>query len=345
MVSVTARWAGVFKVDVDEEGWQSFQRLDAAAFLPPSTDGLANRAAMTAGVRALWQSSGGTLVVEADCTADASPFDVLVNGELAARLAGPGQQRHEVVLADLPAESAVELWLPQFGGIRVREVSLTHDDAVAAIEDGPRWTTYGSSLTHCQQAEGPSEAWPALVARRYGWNLTSLGMAGECQLDAAATATLAATEADLVSVCLGINSYNAATFSERTYAGAVLAFLSAIRAAHPATPLVVITPMLSVPREEVVNAVGWTLSQYRRATADAVALLQERGDTLIRCVDGAAVFSPDEAEARMPDTLHPDNAGYAMMAARLGPQLAAALAASRHGSVSGRVAGMPAVRV
>ncbi|WP_081709844.1 GDSL-type esterase/lipase family protein [Arthrobacter sp. 35W] len=329
MVSVSARWAGVFKVDVDSEGWQTFQRLDSSAFLPPSTDLLADRAAMAAGVRALWQSSGGSLVVEADCTEDAAPFDVLVNGALVARLAGPGHQRHEVVLTDLPPQSAVELWLPHFGGIRIREATLTHPDAAAAIENGPRWTAYGSSITHCQQADGPTETWPALVARSYGWNLTNLGLAGECQLDAAAVATLAATAADLISLCLGINSYNAAAYSERTWAGAVHGFLTAVRAAHPETPIVVITPMLSVPREEVVNAVGWTLSQYRRATAEVVVLLRERGDTRIHCVDGAAVFSPDEAEARMPDTLHPDNAGYAMMAGRLGPQLAAVLSGSR----------------
>jgi lysophospholipase L1-like esterase len=51
--------------------------------------------------------------------------------------------------------------------------------------------------------------------------------------------------------------------------------------------------------------------------------LRERGDHGIHYVDGAAVFTPDEAADLMPDTLRPDNAGYRLMAARLGPQLAA----------------------
>ena len=54
-----------------------------------------------------------------------------------------------------------------------------------------------------------------------------------------------------------------------------------------------------------------------------MSVLRERGDHGIHYVDGAAVFTPDEAADLMPDTLRPDNAGYRLMAARLGPQLAA----------------------
>lgn len=81
--------------------------------------------------------------------------------------------------------------------------------------------------------------------------------------------------------------------------------------------------MLSLPREGLPNAVGMTLRDYRDATAVVVRVLQDRGDHVIHCVDGAAVFTPEEAAELMPDTLHPDNTGYRLMAARLGPQLAA----------------------
>jgi lysophospholipase L1-like esterase len=45
----------------------------------------------------------------------------------------------------------------------------------------------------------------------------------------------------------------------------------------------------------------------------------------LHCIDGATVLTEQEAIDRLPDTLHPDNAGYALMAERLAPQLAAAL--------------------
>jgi len=63
-----------------------------------------------------------------------------------------------------------------------------------------------------------------------------------------------------------------------------------------------------------------TLRDYRDATTAVVRVLPDRGDHGIHCVDGAAVFTPDEAAERM---LHPDNEGYRLVAARLGPPLAA----------------------
>jgi len=155
---------------------------------------------------------------------------------------------YELALGTLTPAAAVQLWLPQFGTVRIREASLQGEGVQCAAGAGKRWLTYGSSLTHCQQADGPSETWPALVANHYGWELTSPGFAGECQLDPATESTLQQLPADAISLCLGINSYNAAVFSERSYASQVLGFLTNIRKAHPLVPIAVITPMLSLPR-------------------------------------------------------------------------------------------------
>lgn len=325
MVSVAAQFSGMFSIHYGEDGSQQFQRLDPTGFLPPFTDLLANRSAMAAGVRAGWHTDGGTLIIAVSGAADCAPYDVLVNGELTHRLAATGQHRHEVLLDPVPAHSLIELWLPHFGDFTLAQAELDGATVAAAVEHGPRWLTYGSSITHCQQADGPTQAWPALVAAGNGWRLNNLGLAGECQLDPVAAATIAQTPADLISLCVGINSYNAAVFSERSYGPALQGFIKTIRAAHPDTPIVVITPVLSLPRENKVNAVGWTLADYRRATAHVIAVMQDRGDENLHMIDGAAVFTEQEAADRMPDTLHPDTAGYAIMSERLAPQLAALL--------------------
>lgn len=315
----------MFKVFTEDDGTQRFSRLDPAGYMPPSTDALANRAAMAAGVRAGWRSSGGTLTIAGEGAPDCAPYDVLVNGERAHRLPAAGRHRHELVLADLDPGSLIQLWLPHFGDFRLETAELSGPDVAAAEEEGPRWLTYGSSITHCQQADGPTQTWPALVARREGWRLSNLGLAGECQLDPAAANTIAQTPAELISLCVGINSYNAATYSERTWAGALQGFLGTVRRAHPEVPIAVITPVLSLPREDKPNAVGWTLADYRRATAEAVEVLRAKGDTHLHLVDGAAVLTAQEALERLPDTLHPDTAGYAIMAERLAPVLAGIL--------------------
>ncbi|SEJ25392.1 Lysophospholipase L1 [Arthrobacter sp. yr096] len=323
MDSVDAGWAGAFEIVHDADGWQQFRRLDGALLIPPATDGLAERAKMCAGIHASWKVTAGRLVIEAEGQDDGSPFDVLVNGVLRHRVSGAGRVSHDLDLGDMPPHSTVQLWLPQYGALRVLEVSLKGEDVAVATETGKRWIAYGSSITQCRQADGPSEAWPALVARQYGWQLQSLGFGGECQLDPAVESTISQLPADFISLCLGINTYNVAAFSGRTFASQVLGFVSNIRRAHPGVPIAVISPVLSLPREEAPNSAGWTLSDYRNGVAEVVRAVRERGDHRIQLVDGGGVFTPPESAALMPDTLHPNNDGYRLMAARLGPQLAA----------------------
>lgn len=315
----------MFAIQHHPNGAQSFIRLDPSGYLPPFTDLLANRAAMAAGVRAAWRSSGGTLRIAGQGAQECAPYDILVNGARLHRLPAAGQHSHELPLPALAPDSVVELWLPHFGDFQVQEATFDGASVTPARPSGPRWITYGSSITHCQQADGPTQTWPALVAAANGWQLTSLGLAGECQLDPVAASTIAQTPAEIISLCVGINSYNAAAFSERSYAVAVQGFLNTVRRAHPAVPIAVITPVLSLPREDKPNAVGWTLADYRKATAQVVLALQSAGYRQLHLIDGAAVLSAQEAQDRLPDTLHPDTAGYAIMAERLAPQLATLL--------------------
>ena len=313
----------MFAIQQEDDGSQRFARLNPSGFLPPFTDGLANRAAMAAGVRAGWHADGGTLTIAGHGAEDCAPYDILVNGERTHRLPAIGAHRHEVVLGPLAPNSLVQLWLPHFGDFTLSQAEFDGANVTSAVEHGPRWITYGSSITHCQQADGPTQTWPALVASGNGWRLSNLGLAGECQLDPIVADTIAQTPADIISLCVGINSYNAAVFSERSYGPALQGFIKTIRAAHPEVPIVVITAVLSLPREEKANAVGWTLVDYRNATAQVVAVMQAQGDTNLHVIDGATVLTAQEAADRLPDTLHPDTAGYALMAQRLAPKLAA----------------------
>ena len=242
---------------------------------------------MAAGIRAGWHADGGTLTVAGRGAEDCAPYDILINGNRTHRLPAAGAQHHEIVLDSLPPNSLVQLWLPHFGDFTLAQAKLDGATVSSAVEHGPRWTTYGSSITHCQQADGPTQAWPALVANGNGWRLSSLGLAGECQLDPVAADTIAQTPSDIISLCVGINSYNAAVFSERSYGPALQGFIRKVRGAHPDAPIAVITPVLSLPRENKPNAVGWTLADYRKATADVVAALQDAGDARLHLIKGA----------------------------------------------------------
>jgi hypothetical protein len=210
-------WTGYRYRAVDADGWVTFWRLDPREQPFELTDWTGNperpghrlwsRAATPAGVRARWQTLATTVTLELRAALDIyttiAPVDFLVGGVLHRRCeVQAGEQRIQVELPAGPVD--LEIWLPQAGAIAVREVAF-EGDAVPQPPAGPRWITYGSSITQCSGADGPSETWPALVAREHGWDLVALGFSGECHLDPIAARTIRDTPARLISLCLGVN--------------------------------------------------------------------------------------------------------------------------------------------
>ncbi|MEV6410046.1 GDSL-type esterase/lipase family protein [Kribbella sp. NPDC051718] len=325
-----ALWTGYRHRVVDADGWQTFWRLDPREQPFELHDWLGRpdrpghrlwlRAATPAGVRASWRTSATSVTLEIRNTptiySETAPVDFLINGELHHRhLVDLGEQQITVPLPSDPAE--LEIWLPQAGAIAVRAVSFT-GEAVPLPPTGPRWITYGSSITQCTGAHGPSETWPALVARQHGWDLVSLGLAGECHLDPIAARTIRDTPARLISLCLGINIYGGETFNGRTLPGQVEAFLHTVRDGHPHTPIVVITPLVAPNLEGKPNAVGLTLDDIRACVSLGARTLN---DPDLQLIDGRTILTPEEARTLYADDVHPNPDGYRLIATRLAPLL------------------------
>ncbi|GAB2597704.1 GDSL-type esterase/lipase family protein [Kribbella endophytica] len=325
-----ALWTGYRFREVDADGWSTFWRLDPRGQATglhdwhgrPDRPGhrLWSRAATPAGVRASWRTTATEVRLELRAALDIytklAPVDFLVDGEL--------HQRHELEIGEqqltvtLPGNDVeLTIWLPQAGAIAVRAVDFT-GDAVASPPSGPRWLTYGSSITQCTGAYGPSETWPALVARRHGWDLTAMGFAGECHLDPIAARTIRDTPARLISLCLGINIYGGATFSGRTLPGQVESFLHTVRDGHPHTPIILITPIIAPEHEGKPNEVGLTLDDVRACIELGARSLN---DPDLQLIDGRTVLTDEEARALYADDLHPGPDGYRLIADRLAPLL------------------------
>jgi lysophospholipase L1-like esterase len=324
-------WTGYQHREVDADGWTTFWRLDPRGHDfqlsdwtgRPDRPGhrLWERAATPAGVRGAWRTSACSVRLEIRAALGMAtrigPVDILVDGELHQRcVVQEGEQRLSV---DLPGRSVeVEIWLPQVGVIAMRGLGFDAD-AEPLAPTGPRWITYGSSITQSGGAYGPSETWPALVARQHGWNCVSLGFAGECHLDPVAARTIRDLPADLISLCLGANIMFGETFSGRTLPGQVEAFISTIREGHPQTPIVVITPIPAPNREGKPNALGLTLDDIR-----ACVELGARTDPAVQIIDGRDLLTTDEALALYADDVHPGPDGYVLLADRLAPLLGSA---------------------
>ncbi len=234
----------------------------------------------------------------------------------------------------------VEIWLAQNATTMLRELRLDGD---ATIEAPPtpehsrrrRWVHYGSSISHCMEAECPTGTWPAVVARSCDLDLYSLGLAGQCHLDQFAARTIRDLPADLISLKLGINVINADSMRERAFVPAVHGLLDTIRDGHPATPLVVISPIICPAAEDhpgptLPNASGrfdvverpdelmvgaLSLSRVRTLLERVVTQRQAAGDRHLHYLHGHELFGADDVDD-LHDGLHPNSAGYQRMGER-----------------------------
>jgi hypothetical protein len=242
-------------------------------------------------------------------------FDLVADGVLLATgQVPPGEE--EVIFAGLePGSKTLEIWLPQRQSVTLRALLVADDCHAAPADDpGPRWTAYGSSITHCGEAHSPARTWPATVARKDRLNLTCMGFGGECHLDPLIGLLIAGIPADVISLKVGINIHGASSLNSRSFAPALIGMVRAIRSKQPTVPIAVVSPIISPPRESEPNAVGMTLEMMREQLIDAVDRLTDAGDAHLVYVDGRELFGQAEVDAGLlPDELHPNGDGYEVM--------------------------------
>jgi lysophospholipase L1-like esterase len=161
--------------------------------------------------------------------------------------------------------------------------------------------------------------------------VTNFGLAGQCQLDGFVARTMAALPADLISLKLGINIVNADSMRERTFIPAVHNFLDILRASHPTTPILIISPIWCPFHEDTPGptmiegsqlfgkerpaelATGaLTLTRIRNILEEIVS---KRSDSNLHYMNGLTLFSQSD-EDNLPDKLHPNSAGYRLMGER-----------------------------
>ena len=279
---------------------------------------LINKASMPAGVRLVFVSD--TSSVRLDMAApgvEPDPpwvFDLLVDGRMHQRLA-PGMAAETLCFTDLPAgEHRLELYLPsQYAPVLIHSLHIDAGASVRPVSDTRRRIVfYGSSITHCRHAAGPSETWPALVARRFDLHLTSLGYGGDCHMDPMVGRMIRDLPADFIGLKLGINMMSGSV-SDRTFRALAIGLVQTIRDGHPDTPLAVVSPICHPPNETTENVVGMSLVRMRQRLAEACQVLQDRGDKNLHYIDGLELMGPDDVGLYV-DGIHPSADGYRFLA-------------------------------
>jgi lysophospholipase L1-like esterase len=296
--------------------------------------GVIKQAACPAGVRLAFVSDTSSVELafvspaEAGVAAMPAPvYDLVVDGALHQRIAPPDDVG-TIRFSGVPAGThRIELYLPsQYVPVRLRSLAVDGGASVEPwIDTRPRWVTYGSSITHCRHAAGPSETWPAVVAARCDLNHTNLGYGGNCHLEPMVARMIRDLPADYITLKLGINTHSG-SLSDRTFRAAVLGVIATIRDGHPTTPLAVVSPIYCARLEqpEAANAAtvgappapaAMPLALMRQRIAEAVDVLRGRGDANLHYVDGLSLFGEADA-AYLGDQVHPDADGYRLLGRR-----------------------------
>ena len=296
------------------------RRADEALYDPSLRD----RCTMAAGARLAMISDASSLEMQLDRPEIAADyqgrthwhFDLLVDGQFFHRVTLP-RGEGPVRFTNLPpGEHRLEVYLHHLSPVRIHAVRIPMGAiAKPAPDDRPRWIAYGSSITQGSGALGPTDVWPVRVAQRMGLYLISQGVGGQCHLDPIQARLISSTSADYISLCLGINVQCHPTFNRRSFPAAVAGFILSIRDGHPKTPLVVVSPIHSLPRETQANTAGLCLADMREIICSVIETLTDRGVPNLHYVNGLDLFG-QEFDAFMPDHLHPDTPGNHLLAER-----------------------------
>jgi lysophospholipase L1-like esterase len=193
----------------------------------------------------------------------------------------------------------------------------------AAIAPGPaqrRWLAYGDSVTEGWGAGTPGRTWLATAARRLGLEAVNFGYAGSGRGELVVAEAMAAVPADVITLAFGTNCWGMIAFSEDLLEATVRAFVATVRAGHPRTPVVLVSPVVRPDAETTPNRLGASLAGLR-AAYERAALSLGAADASITLVRGRELV----AAGQLADGIHPDDAGHAALAAAVGTAVSAAL--------------------
>ncbi|MEU5579144.1 GDSL-type esterase/lipase family protein [Streptomyces huasconensis] len=359
---------GALEVERTEHGVLP-HRLPARARVQCADEQLARAEAQPSGVRLVLRTRATTIELDALRTkmgyhgAPPRPdgvYDLLVDGAL-TRQAGvhggnvlmmdmttgttetvPGPVG-TVRFAGLPDRMKdVEIWLPHNEITEL--VALRTDAPVEPVRDRGRkvWLHHGSSISHGSDAVSPTAIWPALAASLGGVELINLGLSGSALLDPFTARALRDTPADMISVKIGINIVNTDLMRLRAFGPALHGFLDTIREGHPATPLLVVSPILCPIHEDTPGPAAPDFSDISEGRLRFAAMgdpaeraagkltlgvirdelsriVKQRAadDAHIHYLDGRDLYGrADHAELPLPDELHPDAATHRLMGER-----------------------------
>jgi hypothetical protein len=215
-------------------------------------------------------------------------------------------------------EREITLYLPLYMPVKVLALGV---DAQATIRPPRAFALakpvvfYGTSITQGGCASRPGMAYQAILGRRLNLDFVNLGFSGNGKGEPEVAQTTAAIDAAAFVLDFAQNNQSVEAL-QQVYAP----FIETLRAKHPDTPILAITPIYSA--SELLDSVrnegmrGLIRNVVSRRIAD--------GDRNLQLVEGTDLLGPSRGDGLV-DGTHPNDLGFEWMAEGLATRLAQVL--------------------
>jgi hypothetical protein len=217
---------------------------------------------------------------------------------------------YERVLLDLSNQPRLEreitLYLPLYMPVKVLGIGVDIEARVTPAKPFARAKPvvfYGTSITQGGCACRSGMSYEAILGRRLNIDFVNLGFSGNGLGEPEVARAVAEIDAACFVLDFGANHKTGEAMRE-VYAP----FLDSVRASHPGTPIVVMTPLYTA-REERIPSLKLDWQQRRAYISQVVRQRTKAGDRKLFLVDGARLLGSIPGDGLV-DGGHPNDLGF-----------------------------------
>lgn len=299
----------------------------------PIRSAVSELADCTAGGQVAFQSNATRLVVKVELAGPYYMYHMPSTGQCGfdLYLGEPFAQRYHSTTRFDVKETAYEVELfshpestwrtftlnfPLYQGVKRFQVGLNPG---ARVRRPPAWSEdrpiviYGTSITQGGCASRPGLAYTNIISRALNRPVINLGFSGN-----------GCGEPEVIQLVAGLRNPGLLVLDYEGNAGAFEAYrqtlpaaIALLRAAHPVTPLLVLSRIVFA-REYAHAEAGPAREKRMRMQRELVRRLRAQGDGNLYFHNGATLLGPDADECTV-DGVHPNDLGFMRMARRLAP--------------------------
>lgn len=239
----------------------------------------------------------------------------------ASKDAAPGKTIEFTYFKEQPrVEREMTIYLSLYMPVKVLGIGLDEDAHIRPAKPfalSRPVVYYGTSITQGGCASRPGMSYQAILGRMLNLDFVNLGFSGNGKGEPELAHAVASIDAAVFVLDFAQNNETVDSLAK-----AYAPFLETIRAAHPQTPVLVVTPIYAAHESWSRDA---RLEGMRELIRTVAAKRMASGDSHLEIVEGTDLLGPSRGDGLV-DGVHPNDLGFQWMAEGLAGRVGKMLA-------------------